>query len=112
MSGHKCKTCFVHCMDFRFQKAFGELLESLGVKPGDFDRLSIPGGAGNFEKLKEYLTLSKDLHAARQFILTIHEDCGAGAKKEDLKEAVRIAKEVLPEAEIKTFYVSLDGAIQ
>lgn len=87
-------------------------MESLGIKSGDFDRLSIPGGAGNFEKLKEYLTLSKDLHAASWFILTIHEDCGAGAKKEDLEEAIRIAQEVLPNAKIKSFFVKLDGTME
>ena len=107
---HACKACAVHCMDFRIQKTTDNLLKSLGLSEGDFDRVSIAGGAANFEQLEKHLELSKKLHNPSQIILTIHEDCGTGAKEEDLTHAKELIQPNYPECSIKTFVIKLDGA--
>lgn len=81
-------------MDFRFQKAVQELIKENGLDYGDYDLVSIKGGAGNFEQLREHLIVSKKLHNPQQIILTVHEDCGAKAKEEDLTTAVQISQEI------------------
>ncbi len=106
---HTCSHCVVHCMDFRIQKTVDNLLADLGIVKGSFDRVSVAGGAANFEQLETHLTLSKKLHNPSIFILTIHEDCGADAKLEDLDNARRLIKNSCPECEIRTFFVRLDG---
>jgi len=84
-------------MDFRFQKAVHELIRETGLEYGDYDLVSIKGGAGNFEQLREHLVAAKKLHNPQQIILTVHEDCGAKAKQEDLANAVEISKEIYGE---------------
>lgn len=106
---HDCTNGFVHCMDFRIQPTLERLLADEGVMAGDFDRVSVAGGAGNFEVLRTHLELSKRLHRTHRFLLTVHEDCGAGARRADLSEAARIAREVEPGSEVRGFYVKLDG---
>ncbi|MCA9391623.1 hypothetical protein KC614_00270 [candidate division WWE3 bacterium] len=106
---HICGNCVFHCMDFRFQKTFDSLIESLEIELGDFDRVSVAGGAGNFEQLERHLELTTKLHDAKTLVLTVHEDCGAGATRDDLIKAIGIAKETYPERTVKAFYVMLDG---
>ena len=106
---HTCSHCLVHCMDFRIQKTINSLLESLKIKEGGFDRVSIAGGAANFEQLKRHIELSSALHSPKTFILTIHEDCGAGAKPDDLVRARMMAQNSYPECDIRTFFIKLDG---
>lgn len=65
------------------------------------------GGAGNFDILKHHAPLSRKLHCPNVAILTVHEDCGAGAKKEDLIKAKEIAQELFET--IHCFYLKLDG---
>ena len=88
------KSIVICCMDFRFQKAINELIKESGLEYGDYDLVSIKGGAGNFQQLKEHLLVAKKLHNPQQIILTIHEDCGAKAKKEDLITAIEISQEI------------------
>lgn len=88
------KSVVICCMDFRFQKAVQELIKENGLDYGDYDLVSIKGGAGNFEQLREHLIVSKKLHNPQQIILTVHEDCGAKAKEEDLSKAVEISQEI------------------
>lgn len=107
---HTCEAAVVHCMDFRIQETVNNLLKSLNLKEGDFDRISVAGGAANFEQLKRHIELSKSLHHSRLFILTIHEDCGAGAKMENLLEAKELIMKTHPDCEIKSFYIKLNGA--
>ena len=97
-------------MDFRIQQTIERLLGSLEIAYGDCDRVSIAGGAGNFEQLEKHIDLSAKLHNATNLVLTIHEDCGAGAKKEDLPQALKIIKEKHPHSTIRTFFVKLDGS--
>ena len=105
---HTCPCILVHCIDFRFQGTIDKLIRSLGYNPGDFDRVSVAGGAGNFEILKHHAPLSKRLHDPEMIILTVHEDCGAGAKKEDLMTAKKIVSETIPHA--RCFFLKLDGS--
>lgn len=88
------KAVVVCCMDFRFQKAIQELIKENGLEYGDYDLVSIKGGAGNFDQLREHLIVAKKLHNPQQIILTVHEDCGAKAKEEDLSKAVEISQEI------------------
>lgn len=106
---HTCSHCVVHCMDFRIQKTLSNLFASLSVKEGDFDRVSVAGGAANIEQLKRHVELSRSLHNPSVFILTIHEDCGAGARLEDLENAKQLVQNSYPECTIKAFFVRLDG---
>ena len=107
---HACKACAVHCMDFRIQKTTDNLLKSLGLSEGDFDRVSIAGGAANFEQLEKHLELSKKLHNPSQIILTIHEDCGAGAKIEDLEKTLKTTRENYPNCLSQGFVTYLNGS--
>lgn len=88
------KAIVVCCMDFRFQKAVYELIKENGLEYGDYDLVSIKGGAGNFEQLREHLVVAKRLHNPQQIILTVHEDCGANATQKDLEKANEISKEI------------------
>ena len=111
---NKCRNRFVQCMDFRTQHTADGLVESLGMKGstllgmrGTCDRVSVQGGAANFEQLKIHLESAKRLHGCSTVILTVHENCGAGAKKEDLQTAARMAKELGYTARL--FWLKLDG---
>lgn len=44
------------------------------------------------EQLKIHLGLSKKLHDSCMAVLSVHEDCGAGAVKEDLFKAADTAR--------------------
>ena len=88
------KAVVVCCMDFRFQAAVNRVIAEHQLDYGDYDLVSIKGGAGNFEQLEEHLEAAKKLHNPQKVILTIHEDCGAKAKKDDFTTAVEISKKV------------------
>ena len=97
---NNCSHVLVQCIDFRTQTTVDRLTEILGIRgsmlgiQGCFDRVSISGGAGNFPVLESQLTLSRDRHHSSKAILTIHEDCGAGARENDLAQAVKIASKL------------------
>lgn len=89
---HECKYCTICCMDFRFQETMAKLLKSLDIKYGEFDQITIPGGAGDTARTLKYIALSKKLHNSNTFILTGHEDCGAGKTLINLKNTVTEVK--------------------
>ncbi len=89
-----CSYVIVHCIDFRTQKAGRKLRRSLGISERDCDVISVPGGAGDIEQIRRCLELSHRLHHTSVAILTVHEDCGAGAKKEDLFSSALVAREI------------------
>lgn len=103
-----CRAAVVQCMDFRIQKTVDRLIDHLELS-GDFDRISVAGGAANIEQLKRHIELSSSLHEPSIFILTIHEDCGAGARDEDLRHARELLQSSYPECQIRTFFIKLDG---
>lgn len=105
---YQCRYFYMHCMDPRIQQTVENLREELGIEWGTFDRISVPGGAGNFQALRQYLTQSVDLHGTMEFILTIHDDCGAGVTQEDLLRAREIAGQY-PHERIRLFIIHLDG---
>lgn len=107
MSQHVCEHICIRCMDFRIQETCHKLLEELNIQHGKYDLVTVAGGAGAFDFTKHHLELSKRLHQSSQAILLVHEDCGAGAKKEDLHQAAKIAKELGFDS--RAFYIKLDG---
>lgn len=104
---HTCSHAVFGCMDFRIQGTIEKLLKHLNVKEGTFDRVICAGGAANKEQLETHLGLSKRLHDSHVAVLSVHEDCGAGAVKEDLYKAADTARSL--GFEPKLFYIKLDG---
>ena len=107
MSSLTAKAFVCHCMDLRIQQTVENLLRSLGIALGEFDRVSVAGGAGNFASLNEHLAVSFRLHNPQEIILTIHEDCGAGATKNDFAEAFRLSHQYTENT--RAFFINLDG---
>jgi len=101
-----CSHVIVHCIDFRTQQAARRLRRSLGVSERDCDCVSVAGGAANLEQLEVNLSLSRRLHHSSTAILTIHEDCGAGAKLADLYEASLIAHKL--GFKVRLFVIKID----
>jgi len=102
------KAVVVGCIDYRYQKLLHDIVLREKLSYGDYDFITIPGGAGNFDILEKYLTISKKLHQPNKVVLTIHEDCGAGVKLEDIKKAVLIARRVFGKyITISTHYLKL-----
>lgn len=95
-------------MDFRIQETMHELIAELGIEEGDYDLVSIPGGASH-NLTKNIAALSLQLHHVDHFILTIHEDCGAGATHADLTASAKELISQYPDAVVDAFYVHLDG---
>ena len=94
-------------MDFRIQQTVRKLLEQLDIPEGTFDRVTFAGGAANAEQLKIHLGLSKKLHDSCVAVLSVHEDCGAGAVKEDLFKAADTARSL--GFDPRLFFIKLDG---
>ena len=103
------RVCVVHCMDYRIQGTADRLMGALGAHRGRFDRVAIAGGAGNFEQTRRHVDLSVQLHNVASVVLTAHEDCGAGATRDDLTRALALARGSHPECHIRGFWISLDG---
>jgi cyanophycinase-like exopeptidase len=94
-------------MDFRIQETVEKMLEHLNIQKSTYDRVSFAGGAADKENLKKHLELSQRLHQSSHAILTIHEDCGAGAQKEDLLTAQQITDTLGFTSQL--FIIKLDG---
>lgn len=110
MANTNIKCAFIHCMDYRIQKTLDELLAHEGVAYGEFDRISLAGGAGAFEGMEEQLALSAELHHPDFAILTIHEECGGGATREDFPRAREIAEKYV--SDVRMYFVGLDGTFE
>ena len=46
------KATIVGCIDYRFQKMMAETITKYNLNYGDYDLISILGGAGNFNDLE------------------------------------------------------------
>ena len=55
---NECKHCVVTCMDFRIQQTVEKLRNTLGIQHGQYDFISIPGGAGSTGQLVDDVYLS------------------------------------------------------
>ena len=60
---------------------------------------------GKYRPAQNTLGAFKKLHDSSTAVLSVHEDCGAGAKKEDLLKAAETARSL--GFEPKLFYISL-----
>ena len=106
---HACKGFFIGCMDFRLcSTAVPKFLDSLGLM-GDCDSCVVAGGAKDLEQLEKMLSLSIRLHGASRVVLTVHEDCGAGATKDDLAVATKLVEEKFPSCSIERYFLKLNG---
>jgi hypothetical protein len=95
-------------MDWRIQKTIDNLLSY--VKQATADRISIPGGAGkNMDLVEKWVGMSCKLHVPSSIILTVHEDCGAGATKDDLIDIFKRVATQYTNKEVRAFYINLDG---
>ena len=102
------KAIVVCCMDYRFQDSVRKVILDNNLDYGDYDLVSIKGGAGNFAQLEEHLIIAKKLHNPQKVILTVHEDCGAKATEKDLEKAILISKSIFgDDVPIITKYLSL-----
>ena len=88
------KAVIVGCMDYCFQEQISNLIKYHKLKYGDYDFILIQGGAGNFDQLESHLNTCKKLHNPAKIILSVHEDCGYKAKKEDLIKLYEICKKI------------------
>jgi hypothetical protein len=104
------RVCLVHCMDYRIQATADRLMRALGSNVGQFDRVSIKGGAGNTEQTRRHIDLSIRLHNAASIVLTAHEDCGAGTTRDDLRRALALARGSYGQRHIRGFWLYLDGS--
>jgi carbonic anhydrase len=95
-------------MDRRIQLAVDKLIESLGFKKGEWDRVAVPGGAYNLEVISESIEVSVRVNGAESIVLTVHEDCKSGhavsVSLDSVMEAV--SRFDLPS---RFFLVRLDG---
>ena len=87
-----CKAYVVHCGDPRIQASIQKLVWSIGLKLGDYFPVSVKGGAGNLEQVREHLALAAEAHHPEFVVLITHEDCKAGACQHHLYAAREIAK--------------------
>jgi len=88
------KAVIVSCMDYRIQEKIAKIISVHNLNYGDYDLILIQGGAGNFEQLKSHLITSQKLHDPQKVILSIHQDCGYGAHKNNFVKALKITKEI------------------
>ena len=108
----KSKYFVISCMDPRFQESCDKAIKDLGIKYGEFDRVMVAGGAGNFAVLQDQLKKSVELHGVSEVVLIVHEDCGGGACKEDLTKAEALVKKTYPALKIRKMYLCLNGTAE
>ncbi len=102
----QCKGLVVGCMDFRIQQALDDLIRHLRIQIGNFDRVTVAGGAGNMELLQYHLVLAQRLHHPDTFVLTAHDDCGYGTTLKSFTDAVcRVKATLPPEDMVRAFWV-------
>lgn len=101
--------CVVHCIDHRIQKTVDELLRSLGLLNKAFDRISIPGGAGDFEQVHTYLAFSMRVHKPDVIILITHDDCRAEVTEDDLNKVLDGVKKRYPSYKTVAYVIALNG---
>lgn len=112
---HKAKSLAIHCIDLRFQKMIDEDIKTR-VPYGEFDRISWPGAAIDFENVKNAAAISLRLHHPDEIIIYEHEDCGAYGKDNSIKShknnAHKLAnalKEIKPGLQAITLIATFEG---
>jgi carbonic anhydrase len=115
---HTTTAIVLTCIDFRFQDYINKwIAENLPTK--GHDRVALAGGVKNFEVILNQIETSKRLHDIKKVVLINHEDCGAYGEEgtsekhaADLKAAAKSINEKLPDLDIETYYLHLDGTFQ
>lgn len=121
MTNHHCDALIGTCIDFRFQEFINKWI-SENFPPKSYDRVAFAGCVKNFEVILDQIRISKRLHDINRAVLINHEDCGAYGQEnipdeeaerlrhsQDLNAAAQKIKEQLPDLEVETYYLHLDG---
>jgi hypothetical protein len=96
-------------MDPRFQEAIEWLRIAVGLRHGEFDRVSLAGGGGQFERFREFVQFAVEQHGAREIVLVGHEDCRGGTTLADMSAAARSCRAQFPGVRVRLFWLHLDG---
>ncbi|MEK7479229.1 MAG: hypothetical protein AAB634_01705 [Patescibacteria group bacterium] len=85
-------------------------MRSLGLV-GDCDILKFPGGSKGLEKkrIQKGAILLQCLHGFERIILSVHEDCGAGADVVHLHAAAKFLRRKLPCCSVELVFFKLNG---
>jgi carbonic anhydrase len=115
---HVAEAVVVTCIDFRFQDYINDWIAK-NIPPKSHDRVAFAGSVKNLEIILGQIEVSKRLHEVKRVILINHEDCGAYGEAgtpekhaEDLKSAAEKIKEQLPDLNVETYYLHLDGTFE
>lgn len=131
MSDLTCRACLVGCIDFRLHGSLHQFLVSQGLDKDGTDFIRIAGVALNLArpadpKARDFvlgqLKASHRLHKIREIYLINHEDCGAYGLEKQIDSAVELATHIedlraakallgreLPETNVLTYFLRLDG---
>lgn len=96
---------YIRCIDGRVASACAEVRNRLCLETGAFDVLSCPGGAANRPWIDQVLQryYSKGLRIVR-VVGSVHDDCKAGAQKEDLARLGQLIRDYYPAADVHCEY--------
>ncbi|MBI2593100.1 hypothetical protein HYW44_00450 [Candidatus Daviesbacteria bacterium] len=118
MSAHIAEAIIITCIDFRFQEYINKWIGS-NLKPGAYDRGAFAGAAKSLETILNQIDVSYRLHHIKKAVLINHEDCGAYGEDghidrhvEDLQKARKHIMEKIPDLEVETYYLHLDGTFE
>lgn len=102
---------YAFCIDPRFRKRHNTFLDEHCGDAEYLDDVRCPGGAADLESLRKSLAIGVTYHNVTRVVLTVHENCLAGAERADLFDAARVARE-LGVADITLIYFKLDGSYE
>ncbi len=114
---HNCHSLLVSCLDFRIQKTVEDWArQNLGVR--NYDRVTLAGGAKDFQTIMKQIDLSVKLHGIKKVVLMNHQDCGAYGEsgteekhRRDLLAAASAVKSKYPSLQVETYFVTLSGQV-
>lgn len=118
MKTHFCQALVITCIDFRFQEFIDKWIKG-NFEPGTYDRGAFAGAAKSLETILNQIDVAVRLHHIKKAVLINHEDCGSYGDRghkdrhiEDLKKARKQIREKIPDLEVETYYLKLDGTFE
>lgn len=120
---HTCKSLVFRCMDFRIKPTvLTSLLAQAGVNEGDYDTVSLAGGAkdllgaeGESSMIIKQIELSSKLHCISQVVILQHDGCGAygiadqaqedATQRQDLLKIAEAIKGRFPDLQMVAFII-------
>lgn len=118
MSAHIAEAIIITCIDFRFQEYINRWIEN-HFKAGSYDRGAFAGASKSLNTILSQIDVSHRLHHIKKAVLINHEDCGAYGEDghidrhvEDLQRAGKQIKEKIPDLEVETYFLKLDGTFE